>query len=93
MIFLDTNIISYYFNANNKVKEKLMEAVDSDEEICTTVMKNPAASNGVLRSRGKSPTDFSQFILGVCCPAISGVASNGEELNRPKERGTRPPRE
>jgi predicted nucleic acid-binding protein len=32
MIFLDTNIISYYFNANNKVKEKLMEVVDSDEE-------------------------------------------------------------
>jgi predicted nucleic acid-binding protein len=25
MIFLDTNIISYYFNANNKVKEKLMD--------------------------------------------------------------------
>jgi predicted nucleic acid-binding protein len=38
MIFLDTNIISYYFNANNKVKEKLMEAVDGDEEICTTVI-------------------------------------------------------
>ncbi|MDR0403786.1 MAG: type II toxin-antitoxin system VapC family toxin [Treponema sp.] len=38
MIFLDTNIISYYFNANNKVKEKIMEAVDDDEEICTTVI-------------------------------------------------------
>jgi predicted nucleic acid-binding protein len=38
MIFLDTNIISYYFNANNEVKEKLMEAIDDDEEICTTVI-------------------------------------------------------
>jgi predicted nucleic acid-binding protein len=32
MIFLDTNILSYYFNGNIKVKEKLMEAVDSEEE-------------------------------------------------------------
>jgi tRNA(fMet)-specific endonuclease VapC len=38
MIFLDTNIISYYFNANNRVKEKLVEAIDDNEEICTTVI-------------------------------------------------------
>jgi tRNA(fMet)-specific endonuclease VapC len=38
MIFLDTNIISYYFNADNMVKEKMLEAIDNDEEICTTVI-------------------------------------------------------
>ena len=38
MIFLDTNIISYYFNANVKVKEKILEAIDNDGNICTTVV-------------------------------------------------------
>jgi hypothetical protein len=48
-------------------------------------MKNPAAERanefvaGYLRSRRKSPTDFSHFILGVCYPAIIG-----RKLNRPK---------
>jgi hypothetical protein len=35
MIFLYTNIISYYFNADNTIKEKMLEAIDNDEEICT----------------------------------------------------------
>jgi tRNA(fMet)-specific endonuclease VapC len=38
MIFLDTNIISYYFNANAKIKEKILEIIDNDEIICTTVI-------------------------------------------------------
>jgi len=38
MIFLDTNIISYYFNANAKIKEKIIETIDNDEIICTTVI-------------------------------------------------------
>ena len=38
MIFLDTNIISYYFSANIRVKEKILEIIDNDENICTTVI-------------------------------------------------------
>ena len=38
MIFLDTNIISYYFNANEDIKKKLFEIIDKDENICTTVI-------------------------------------------------------
>jgi predicted nucleic acid-binding protein len=38
MIFLDTNIISYYFNSDNTVKEKMLEAIDNDVEIGTTVI-------------------------------------------------------
>jgi len=35
VIFLDTDIISYYFNANKKIKEKILQAVDNGEDICT----------------------------------------------------------
>ncbi|MDR2965156.1 MAG: PIN domain-containing protein [Treponema sp.] len=38
MIFLDTNIISYYFNSNEKIKEKILEIIDNNENICTTVI-------------------------------------------------------
>ena len=38
MIFLDTNVISYYFNGNVKIKEKLLETIDNDENIYTTVI-------------------------------------------------------
>ncbi|MCL2038984.1 MAG: PIN domain-containing protein [Bacteroidetes bacterium] len=38
MIFLDTNIISYYFNGSIEIKEKLLEAIDNDENIATTII-------------------------------------------------------
>jgi tRNA(fMet)-specific endonuclease VapC len=38
MIILDTNIISYYFNANDIIKEKILEIIDNGEEIGTTVI-------------------------------------------------------
>jgi tRNA(fMet)-specific endonuclease VapC len=38
MIFLDTNIISYYFNSNEIIKEKILEIIDNNENICTTVI-------------------------------------------------------
>jgi tRNA(fMet)-specific endonuclease VapC len=38
MTFLDTNIISYYFNADIKIKEKILEIIDSGEDICTTII-------------------------------------------------------
>jgi tRNA(fMet)-specific endonuclease VapC len=38
MIFLDTNIISYYFNANIKNKEKILEVIDDGEDICITII-------------------------------------------------------
>jgi tRNA(fMet)-specific endonuclease VapC len=38
MIFLDTNIISYFFNANTKIKDKILETIDNNEDICTTVI-------------------------------------------------------
>ena len=38
MVFLDTDIISYYFNANTIIKDKILEAIDNNDSICTTVI-------------------------------------------------------
>jgi predicted nucleic acid-binding protein len=66
MIFLDTNIISYYFNANNNVKEKLMEAVDDDREICTTVINIYEILKGFKWKNNKKEGETIQGISGRC---------------------------
>jgi tRNA(fMet)-specific endonuclease VapC len=38
MIFLDTNILSYYFNGNIKVKDKIIESLGKEERICLTAI-------------------------------------------------------
>jgi tRNA(fMet)-specific endonuclease VapC len=38
MIFLDTNILSYYFNGDMKVKDRIIESLSKDEKICLTVI-------------------------------------------------------
>jgi tRNA(fMet)-specific endonuclease VapC len=66
MIFLDTNIISYYFNANNKIKEKLMEAVDDDEEICTTVINIYEIIKGFRwKNNEKKEKQFREFLEDI----------------------------
>jgi tRNA(fMet)-specific endonuclease VapC len=77
MIFLDTNIISYYFNANNKVKEKLMEAVDSDEEICTTVINIYEILKGFRwKNNKKKEEQFKEFLEDVVVFSIDNDAIN-----------------
>jgi tRNA(fMet)-specific endonuclease VapC len=36
MIFLDTNILSYYFAGNIKIKDKILEIINGGEELCLT---------------------------------------------------------
>ena len=38
LLFLDTNIISYYFNGNQIVKTKFDKALQRNDEICTTLL-------------------------------------------------------
>ncbi|MDR0584464.1 MAG: PIN domain-containing protein, partial [Treponema sp.] len=66
MIFLDTDIISYYFNANDKVKEKLMETVDEEEEICTTVINIYEILKGFRwKNNKKKEKQFKEFLEDV----------------------------
>jgi tRNA(fMet)-specific endonuclease VapC len=77
MIFLDANIISYYFNANDKVKEKLMEAVDGDEKICTTVINVYEILKGFRWKNNKTKEkQFREFLEDVVVFSIDDDTIN-----------------
>ena len=77
MIFLDTNIISYYFNANDKVKEKLMEVVDDDEEICMTVINIYEIVKGFRwKNNKKKEKQFKEFLEDVVIFGIDNDVIN-----------------
>jgi len=66
MIFLDTNIISYYFNANTKIKEKILEIIDNDENICTTVINIYEILKGFRwKNNEKKEMQFKEFLEDV----------------------------
>ena len=66
MIFLDTNIISYYFNANESIKEKILEAIDNNESICTTVINVYEIFKGFRWKNSKNKEDqFKDFLENV----------------------------
>jgi tRNA(fMet)-specific endonuclease VapC len=66
MIFLDTNIISYFFNSNLKVKEKMLEAIDNDESICTTVINIYEILKGFRwRNNKRKELQFKEFLEDV----------------------------
>jgi len=63
MIFLDTDIISYYFNANIKIKEKLLEAIDNNNIICATVINIYEILKGLRWKNNKSKEKQFKFFL------------------------------
>jgi tRNA(fMet)-specific endonuclease VapC len=76
MIFLDTNII-FYFTANNTVKEKLMEAVDGDEEICTTVINIYEILKGFRwKNNKRKEKQFKEFLEDVVVYSIDDDVIN-----------------
>ena len=66
MKFLDTDIISYYFNGNEKIQEKLLEMVDYDENICITVINTYEILKGFKWENNiKKETQFKEFLEDV----------------------------
>jgi len=66
MIFLDTDIISYYFNANLKIKEKLLEAIDNNKNICMTVINVYEILKGFKWKNNKNiENKFKEFLEDV----------------------------
>ena len=66
MIFLDTNIISYYFNSNEIIKERLLETIDNDENICTTVINVYEILKGLKwRNNKNKENQFWEFLSNL----------------------------
>ena len=66
MIFLDTNIISYYFNSNIKIKEKILELIDDNQNIHTTVINVYEILKGFKWKNNKSKElHFKEFLEDV----------------------------
>ena len=81
MIFLDTNIISYFFNANTMIKEKLLEVIDNDENICTTVINIYEILKGFRwKNNEKKEEQLKEFLEDVIIFTIDeeviNIASN-----------------
>jgi tRNA(fMet)-specific endonuclease VapC len=66
MIFLDSDIISYYFSANTKIKEKILETIDNDENICTTVINVYEILKGFRwKNSEKKEKQFKEFLEDI----------------------------
>jgi len=77
MIFLDTNIISYYFNANTKIKEKILEAIDNGEDICMTVINIYEILKGFKwKNNKKKEEQFKEFLEDVAVFTIDDDVIN-----------------
>jgi tRNA(fMet)-specific endonuclease VapC len=71
MIFLDTNIISYYFNADTKIREKILEAIDNDEDICTTIINVYEILKGFRwKNNQTKENQFKEFLEDVTVVTI-----------------------
>ena len=60
MIFLDSDIITYYFQANKRIKERLDSAILDDELICTTVINAYEVLKGL---RWKDPKNMQSQVV------------------------------
>ena len=63
MIFLDTDIMSYYFNGNIGIKEKLIETIENENNICTTVINIYEILKGLKwKNNQKKEKQFREFL-------------------------------
>ena len=77
MIFLDTNIISYYFNANATIRDKILGTIERDGYICTTIINVYEISKGLKWKNSKTKeTQFKAFLEDVSVFTLDEDATN-----------------
>jgi tRNA(fMet)-specific endonuclease VapC len=71
MIFLDSDILSYYFSGNTKIHEKIKNAIDADEKIVLTVINVYEILKGFKWRQNKNKELlFNKFLETVSIYAI-----------------------
>ena len=63
MIFLDTNIISYYLNTNKMIIDNLMQLIDKNEILCTTVINKYEIIRGFMWKKNKIKENLARGFL------------------------------
>ena len=63
MIFLDTNIISYYLNADQKIINNIMQLVDDNEILCTTVVNKFEVIRGFRWKKSKKKENMARGFI------------------------------
>jgi tRNA(fMet)-specific endonuclease VapC len=81
MIFIDTDIISYFFNGNVNIKEKILELIKKDESICMTTINIYEIQKGLRWKNNKSKeVQFNSFLDDVRVFSLDdvsiGIAAN-----------------
>jgi tRNA(fMet)-specific endonuclease VapC len=77
MIFLDTNILSYYFSGNIKIKDKIIESLGKEEKICLTIINVYEILKGFRWRKNKKKEElFDGFLTKVAVFTIDDEVIN-----------------
>ena len=77
MIFLDSDILSYYFSGNSKIKEKIAETINTGEEIALTIMNVYELLKGFKwRSNKNKELLFNNFLKTISVFSIDDDTIN-----------------
>ena len=63
MTFLDTNIISYYLNADKQIINNIMQLVDDNEILCTTVVNKFEIIRGFKWKKSKKKENMARGFM------------------------------
>jgi len=82
MIFLDTDIISYYFNGNKKVTDNLIKAFKSDEPVAITIINVYEILKGLkYKGNEKKIKHFEKLLKHLLIFSLDdNVISEGSEI-------------
>jgi tRNA(fMet)-specific endonuclease VapC len=77
MIFLDTNILSYYFNGDIKVRNKIIESLNKKKRICLTVINEYEILKGFRWRRNQRKEElFTEFLKKVTVFTVDNEVVN-----------------
>ena len=66
MIFLDTDILSYYFSGNMKIQNKIIESINTGNPICLTSINVYEILKGYRWNKNKNKENiFKQFLQKI----------------------------